>query len=60
MRFQIGALVEAAIAHLALVRRLLQVERFVDGQCARLAEAFAAFGALEWFFLRMNVSERRR
>lgn len=56
MRFQIAALVEAAVAHLALVRRLVQMHLFVHGQSARLAEPFATVQALERFIFRVNES----
>lgn len=51
MRFEVAALVEAALAHRTLVRRLFQVQYLVDGQGARLAKPFAAFRALERFLL---------
>ena len=51
VRLQVGALVEASAAEVALVRRVLLVEDAVDGEGARLAEALAALGALEWFLL---------
>ena len=53
---EVGALVEAALAHRALVWRLLHVEDLVNGQGPRLAEPLPALHALERFFLRMNVS----
>lgn len=56
MGFQIWALVEAAIAHRAFVRRLFHVEGLVHGQCARLAKTFATFSAFEWLFFRMDKS----
>lgn len=55
VRLQVAALVEAALAHRALVRRLLQVQYLVHGQRARLTESFAAFRALERLLLGMNV-----
>lgn len=58
VRFQIGALVEAAIAHGALVRRLLHVQNLMDGQRTRLAETLAALEALERFLLGVNVSAK--
>lgn len=53
---QIGALIEAPVANRALVRCLLQMGHFVHGQGARLAESFAAIGALERLLLRVNVT----
>ena len=51
VRLEIGSLVEASAAEVALVRRVLLVEDAVDGEGPRLAEALAAFAALEWFLL---------
>lgn len=58
MRLQVRALIEASIAHRTLVGRFLHVQNFVYGQRPRLAETLAAFGAFEWLFLRVNISER--
>jgi len=55
MRLEIATLVEAALAHRTLVRRLLQVQYLVHCQRARLTEAFATFRALERFLLGMNI-----
>lgn len=55
VRFQIGALIEAATADGTLVRRLFHVEDLVDGECARLAETLATFGTFEWLLLRVYV-----
>ena len=60
VRLQVGALVEAPVAHGTLVRRFLHVQDLVDGEGARLAEAFATFGAFEWLFLGVDVSEKER
>lgn len=56
MRFEIGALIKAAIADRAFMRRFFEMENFVDGQCARLTKSFATFHAFEWFLFWMNVS----
>lgn len=48
VRFEVGTLVEAAIAHGTLVGRLLQVRHLVHGEGSRLTEAFPAVIALEW------------
>lgn len=56
MGLEVRTLIETALANGALVRRLLHVENLVNGQGARLAEAFAAFQAFERFLFRMNVS----
>lgn len=60
MCLQVGPLVETATAHGTLVRRLLHVQNLVHGQGARLAEALAALGALEWLLFRVDVSEGGR
>jgi hypothetical protein len=57
VRLEVAALVEAALAHRALVWRLLQVQYLVHGQRARLTESLAAFRALERLLLGMNVPE---
>lgn len=60
MGLQIRALIEGAIAHGTLVRRLLHVQNLVHGQGARLAKAFAALGALEGLLLGVNVPDGGR
>lgn len=59
VRFQIGALIEAATADVALVRRFVHVQDLVNGKRARLTESLAAFGAFEWFLLGVYVAGRR-
>lgn len=54
--FEVGPLVEAAIAHGTLVGRLLQVRHFMHGEGSRLTEAFAAVVALEWLLFGVNVA----
>jgi len=53
---QIGTLVEGAIAHGALVRRLLHVQDLVDSQSAGLTESLAALRALEGLLLGVDIS----
>lgn len=53
---EVGALVEAARAHWALMGGLLHVENFMDCQGARLAESLSALAAFKWFLFRMNIS----
>jgi len=53
---QIGSLVEGAIAHWALMRRLLHMQDLVDSQSSGLTESLAAFGALEGLLLGVDVS----
>lgn len=60
VRLQVGPLVEAAIAHGTLVRRLLHVQNLVHGQSARLAESLAALEAFEWLLFRVNVPLKRK
>ena len=57
MGLQVGPLVEASAALVALVRRVLHVQDAVDGQSPGLTEAFAAILAFERLFLRVDVSE---
>jgi hypothetical protein len=57
---EIGALVEAASANWALVRRLFQVQNAMDGQRPRLAETFAAIGAFERLLLRVDVTVKHK
>jgi hypothetical protein len=56
MGLEVGALVEAAGADRALVRRFLQVQNAVDGQRPRLAETLAAVGAFERLLFRVDVT----
>jgi len=53
---QIGSLVEGAIAHWALMRRLLHMQDLVDSQSSGLTESLAAFGTLEGFLLGVDIS----
>lgn len=53
---QIGTLVEGAIAHGALVWRLLHVQDLVDSQSAGLTESLAALRALEGLLLGVDIS----
>jgi hypothetical protein len=53
---EVGALVEAAIADGTLVRGLLEVRDFVNGECARLTEALPAVVALERLLFGVNVA----
>lgn len=53
---KVGALIEAAIAHGALVGRLLQMRHLVDGEGSRLAESLSAIVALERLLLAVDVA----
>lgn len=55
VRLEIGPLVKTPAAHWTLVRRLLQMEDLVHGQCARLAETLTALQTLERFLLGVYV-----
>jgi hypothetical protein len=57
---EVGALIEAAVAHGAFVRRLFHVENLVNSQSATLTESFATFDAFEWLLLRVDVSGTRK
>lgn len=48
-------MVEGAVADGTLVWCLLKMGNLVHGECPRLAETFAAVGALEGFLFGMNV-----
>ena len=52
---QVGPLVEAPVTDGTLVRGLFHVKDLVDGERPRLAEPFAALGALERLFFRVDV-----
>lgn len=56
MRFEVGSLVEAAIANGTFMGRFLQMRHFMHGECSRLTETFSAVVALEWFFFGVNVA----
>ena len=56
MSFEIWSLIEASLAHLALVRRLLHVKDLMNGQCSRLTESLPTFCADERLLLGVNVS----
>lgn len=56
MGLQIGPLIEASTAEMALVRAVLLVQYLVHGQRSRLAESFTAVGALEGLLLGVNVT----
>lgn len=56
VRFEVGTLVEAAIAHGTLVGRLLQVRHLVHGESSRLTETFATVIALEWLLFGVDVA----
>lgn len=56
MGLEVGPLVEASLTNGTSVGRLLHVQDSVDGQGPRLAEAFAAFIALERLLFRVDVS----
>lgn len=53
---KISALIETAIAHGTLVRRLLEMGDFVNGESSRLTESLAAVVALERLLFGVNVS----
>jgi hypothetical protein len=55
VRLQVAPLIETSVADRTLVRRFLHVQDLVYRQSATLAEAFAAFGALERFLLAVDV-----
>jgi len=55
MSLQVAPLIETSGADRTLVRRLLHVQDLVHRQSATLAEALAAFGALERFLLAVDV-----
>ena len=56
MSLQVGSLVKVPMADRALVRGVVHVEDFVNGQRTRLAESFAALGTLEGLFFGMDVT----
>lgn len=54
--FKVGALIEAAVAHGAFVRRFLQVRHLVDREGPTLAESLAAVVALERLLFGVDVA----
>lgn len=60
MCVEVGTLVEAFAADVALMRWLFVVYDLMYGERSRLTETFAAGCALEGLFFRMNVPERRK
>ncbi len=60
MGFEVLALVQAANADWALVRRLFQVQNAMDGQRPWLAETFAAVGVFERVFFRVDLTVKHK
>lgn len=60
MSLQVGTLIEGSAADGTLVGRFLHVEDLVDGEGARLAEAFATFATFERFLFAVDIPEMER
>lgn len=58
VRLQVGALIEATIANVAFVRRVLHVEDAMHRQSATLTKAFPTLCALERLLFRVDVPVR--
>jgi hypothetical protein len=56
MCLEVGALIETAVAHGTLVRRLFHVQNLVHGQSATLTKSFPALDAFEWLLLGVDVA----
>jgi hypothetical protein len=60
MSLEVRALIETAVAHGTLVRRLFHVQNLVHRQSATLTKSFPALDAFERLLLGVDVAEKSR